>query len=158
MKPRAPEPEEAAPPGAAPAEPPRSRSRARLLLAALAVLALWPAIQLALVRTWDVNPWKLFGWAMYTQAPPGLDTRVGLEGDDGTVWLPRHGLAPAPRAALDAYRERRRALGRLASTDALGEAVHARYPEAKRVVVECRFVELKEGWWRERVEEDVAWP
>src|SRR5207247_2628214 len=48
-----------APPGAVE----RTLQRASLLASAAAVLlvALWPAAQYALTRTWDLNPWKLAG-------------------------------------------------------------------------------------------------
>ena len=48
----------------------------RLVIAFLIGFALWPAVHRGLVAAYDVNPWKLAGWAMY--ARPHFPSRVAL--------------------------------------------------------------------------------
>ncbi len=48
----------------------------RIVTALLAALTVWPLVQLALVARYDVSPWKLAGWGMYST--PRFD-RVGME-------------------------------------------------------------------------------
>lgn len=138
--------------------PPRRSWRAWSLLVALLLVALWPLAQIALVHHHDVYPWKLAGWGMYTVPPPTMTTDVGVEDDQVTHWFPAHALDARSRHALERYHARRRILGRLASTDELAQAMRERAPAARRIVVRTRIVEMKEGVWRERVEERVVSP
>ena len=38
----------------------------RLTAFFILAFALWPAVHYGLVLRFDVDPWKLFGWAMYS--------------------------------------------------------------------------------------------
>ena len=52
----------------------------RLVAAGLLLFALWPPLHFALVRRYDVDPWKLFGFAMYSV--PGTMRTVRIVGID----------------------------------------------------------------------------
>jgi hypothetical protein len=70
----------------------------------LCAVALWPLVQITLVRSRGVDPWELWGFGMYTC--PRLDSEVrAFTGD-----------RPLPKTeALRAYEEAWRHIGRLAS-------------------------------------------
>ena len=101
---------------------PRKR---KLLAALLLALALWPFAQRALVARFDVNPWKLAGFAMYaTPAPPLLVAVLVPEGDAFTP-LAAHTLEAEARAALEQFQMRRHAVGALVEPSALAAQVFA---------------------------------
>ena len=43
-----------------------ARGKRRLAAAILAAFTAWPIVHFALVRAYDLDPWKFGGWAMYT--------------------------------------------------------------------------------------------
>jgi len=124
------------------------RRKARLVHAALAVLAAWPIVHIGLVWRYDVSPWKLAGWGMYTT--PRFDM-VGMEayGRDAATGAWQRVTAPSPavNATANAFLERHRWLRRLASADALAAAVKAAHPEwdALRVRVAYPRIDLNTG-------------
>lgn len=100
-----------------------SRLKRSLVYAGLIGLAVWPALHIALVVEYGVNPWKLAGWGMYSapQIAPevrlfGLASGAGGRYELGTV---PSALAPA---VLD-FRRSRLGLGELARPDALAAAM-----------------------------------
>ena len=65
----------------------RPRKRA-IVHAWLIAFAVWPAVHLGLVQAWDVNPWKLMGWGMYSAPQIPADVRIsGLAPDGSSVTL-----------------------------------------------------------------------
>ncbi|MGH0030210.1 MAG: hypothetical protein ACQGVC_10495 [Myxococcota bacterium] len=106
------------------------------VVAFLVAFAIWPAVHRVLVATWDVNPWKLAGWAMY--ARPHFPGRLVLRLNEGGQERLLRELSPREQALAADFVERRYSAGRLASPDALAEALLARHPRADFVVVELR--------------------
>jgi hypothetical protein len=95
---------------------------------ALALLAAWPLAQIALVRAYGVNAWKLAGWGMY--AAPQLNPLVkvtALTPDDVGRYELESVHPDWERAFLD-FVWRRRGLGDLARPDALGRRLLKVYP------------------------------
>ena len=45
------------------------QAKKRSVIAALVLLTIWPMAHHVIVRTLDLNPWKWFGWSMYTVPP-----------------------------------------------------------------------------------------
>lgn len=108
----------------------------RILGAFLVCFALWPLVQHALVRAYGVDPWKLFGWAMYCIPGPMKTVRVVLvDADGGLRRLDLLRYTQEEQALVDRFRERRRALGRLASAESLAGEMLALHPEAAGVFV-----------------------
>ena len=87
---------------------------------ALAFCALWPAVQMALVARYGVNPWKLAGWGMY--AAPQLTPLVSVEclTPDTVGRYELLTVQPEWERELAEFVQRRRGLGRLARPDRLG--------------------------------------
>lgn len=114
----------------------------RLVHAALAAFTLWPALQIALVKTQGLSAWKLAGWGMYAtpQRQPGLVAR-GITREGQLVPLARPHPA-ALREELARFQRWRSALGRLFAPERLARAILASQPELARVELEVVELEL----------------
>ena len=110
-----------------------------LVVSFLALFALWPAIQRGLAWHYDIDPWKGFGFAMYSVPGPMKTVRVmPLLGSRRAPALDIDAYSEAEQRAVDRFRERRRALGRLASMEPLGRRMlelHADWQGVAIVVV-----------------------
>lgn len=60
----------------------------RFVRFACAALACWPLAHYALVRTFDLNPWRFAGFAMYSVPRPALQAREVLMGEDASHLRP----------------------------------------------------------------------
>ena len=94
-----------------------------VLIALLVVFALWPLVQHALVQSYGLNPWKFFGFAMYTQPRiiPIVDVYVL---DKGGRHRPL--LRPDELRAVEAFQLRREVWGELAAPDELARVLRGR--------------------------------
>ncbi len=101
-----------------------ARAKRRTVALLLACFAVWPLAHYALVQHYGLNPWKFFGWAMYTT--PHIRPRVEVYALDGgnRVKLP---LVEKELAAAAAERDRLRVesgmWGRLARPERLAQLV-----------------------------------
>lgn len=102
----------------------------RLVVAFLIAFALWPALQIGLVRSFGVDPWRLFAWGMYA-APGSMRTVrvVILDAERPPRVLGTNLYSAAEDAVVSEFRVRRQALGELASADWAAEALLALHPE-----------------------------
>lgn len=109
----------------------------------LLALTVWPLVHLALVARYDISPWKLAGWGMYTTPRFGL---LGMEvygqTADGAPWEQLTGPSPEVQAAGSAFLERHRWLRRLAGADALLAAVRASHPQWQHVRLVVAYPEI----------------
>jgi len=96
----------------------------------LLLFAAWPALQHTLVRVYDVDPWRLCGWAMYS-VPGSMKTlRVVALRDGAEPQLLNHEVYPPEVERLvTTYRWRKQALGELASADRLAETLLAMHTD-----------------------------
>ena len=94
----------------------------------LVVVTVWPAVHIALVRIYDVNPWKLAGWGMYSA--PQLPVRVEITAltPDEIGRYELRSVQPAFEPELERFLVGRRNLGRLVEPDALARALLEHYP------------------------------
>ena len=133
----------------------------RILGVGLVVFAIWPLVQYALVVRYDVDPWKLFGWAMYCVPGPMKTVRIYEIDDRQELFrlLDFQSYTPEEQRVVDSFRERRRALGRLASADALGRAFLEMHPdfEGIEVAVVHLVLDRDTATIRPRVERDTYW-
>ena len=51
-------------------------TKKRIVLVWLMIMAVWPLVHRGLVVTYDISPWRFFGWAMY--CVPKLDMRLDI--------------------------------------------------------------------------------
>ena len=107
----------------------------RAVAIAVVVFALWPLAHRALVATFDISPWKLGGWAMYSA--PAFPVVVALYRVEGQrpVRLVEEELAPGLVQALRSFRNRRRTVGKLASPEELGRLVLERHPQTPAAII-----------------------
>lgn len=102
----------------------------------LVLFAVWPLFQHLLVRTYDVDSWKLFGWAMYAAPGPMKTVRLVLIDADGAARrLALGSYSEEEQRLVDRFRARRRALGRLESADGLARGMLDIHPEAAGVFI-----------------------
>ena len=103
---------------------------ARLFTGLLGVLALWPLVQHLLAVHYDVNPWKLFGMAMYC-TPHSIQLQLWDRTTEPRRELDLAALSLETRQRLQTYRAEREALGRLSRPDKVARQVLAELPETK---------------------------
>lgn len=124
------------------------RLKTHIVHATLLVLALWPIVHIGLAWRYDVSPWKLAGWGMYSTPRFGM---IGMEvyGRDPASGGWEQLVAPAPEVQTVAvtFLERHRWLRGLATTDELAAAVARAHPEwdALRIVVAYPRIDLQTG-------------
>ena len=112
------------------AAPWRSRALAGLLL----FVALWPILHRVLVARYELNPWRLGGFAMYSTY---VKTIVALAEptEGGLRPLAEASLDPESLAVLERFRQDRSVLGRLRPPHDVARAVFRERPELRRLVV-----------------------
>jgi hypothetical protein len=116
-----------------------ARSKTTVVAAALAALTVWPVVHLWLVARYDVSPWKLAGWGMYS-APRSRSLGMEIFGRARGGAL-EHLTQPTPdtRTLASQYLERHRWLRKLVRPAALAAAIGVERPhwdEVKVVVFE----------------------
>ena len=108
----------------------------RLVIAFLVAFALWPAVQIVLVRSHGADPWRLFAWGMYS-VPGSMRTPriVVLHEARPPRVISTRLYSEAENEIMTVYRVRRQALGDLASADATAEALLALHPDWQGVAL-----------------------
>ncbi len=115
----------------------------RLAIIALGIITLWPGLHFGLYQGFGIDPWKLFGWAMYTK-PQEVQQLGVFELRDGPAARPGGRLREVPLNAgpIAAEVERlgvlRSSLGALQPMDSLGEMILAEQPDLPGVQIRVR--------------------
>ena len=102
----------------------------------MVALAIWPAVHIGLVARYDLNPWKLGGWGMYSAPQLASEVRVSCLTPDVVGIYELRSIRPDLQPSLHQFRRRRLALGSLARPDRFAQAVLDHYPAIDGVVVE----------------------
>jgi hypothetical protein len=101
-----------------------------VLAVALGALTLWPAAHIYLVKRFDLSPWKLGGWGMYSAPRFGF---LGMEVYGRAGGAPEWQKLGAPDAELRTkateFLERYRWLRRLVRPDDLAHAALESHPQ-----------------------------
>ena len=114
------------------------KRRAVLLL--LSLFAVWPVAHGYLVEHYSVNPWRLFGWAMY--CVPTYEPQIrffGIVNNDrgergrGEIEFPRH--YPPAQVQLELFIRSRGQLGDLASAEVLAAELFDFYPKLDGLMI-----------------------
>lgn len=112
------------------------------MAAILCWATLWPLVHRALVERYDINPWKLGGFAMYTTPTPPVLV-VALEGRQGALKpVDETALPDTARRALRDFRADRHALGELQTAEGVGRALLNARPDLDWVVVAVQRMKL----------------
>ncbi|AGP41611.1 hypothetical protein BE04_19710 [Sorangium cellulosum] len=106
----------------------------RRFTAILAFLVLWPPVHFALARTLDVNPWKLFGLAMYANVH---ETKVELwdETREPAVRLEHESLSPATKKVVGDLTYWRGTLGRFVDVAPFAARMLKENPGVERLLI-----------------------
>ena len=108
----------------------------------LAVAAIWPLVHFGLVRGLEVSPWKLGGFAMYSEPVPPVLVVILEPGEQALVPVDPRSLPPPAARALLEFQKDRHALGALVEPEALGRAVLAARPDLPAVVIALQRLRL----------------
>lgn len=113
----------------------RSTWREKAAVGFIAFVVVWPLVHRGIVAAYDVNPWKLGGWAMYTTPmPPVLTVAFEPRGAGGTP-IDRTMLPVYAQQALQRFEIRRHVLGNLHRPDEFAGHVLRARPDLPEVVV-----------------------
>ena len=104
--------------------------------AGLIVFALWPAAHIGLVKTWEVNPWKLAGWGMYSAPQIPAELRISCFTPDEVGVYPLTALPAELEATRYEFLRARLGLGSLSRPTRLARALLDRYPAIDGVSIE----------------------
>ena len=116
--------------------------KAWIALGVLAWVALWPLGHRAIVAAWDVNPWKLGGFAMYTTATPPVQVVAFARDGSELSPLDERTFPAEVQETLRQFRIRRHALGRLHPPDDLATAILDARRDLQWVVVAVQRMKL----------------
>jgi hypothetical protein len=129
-----------------------STSKRIVVYAFLVAFTLWPLVHIGLVKRYDVNPWKLAGWGMYSapQLPAWLQLFALTSDSVGIYELQT--VQPALQPAVDEFLRRRWGLRQLVEPDDLARAMLDYYPgiDGVRIVVVQPFLDRHTGMIEER--------
>lgn len=102
----------------------------------LVLFAFWPMLQFGAVVQYGVDPWKLFGWAMYSVPGAMKTVRLALESEQGTLQVvDPETYSTREKRAVTRFVERSRALGSLARPDSLIQVIFEERSEARTVIL-----------------------
>ena len=115
------------------------RTKAWLALAGLLLVAAWPMVHRGLVIHHGLNPWKLYGWAMYCVPQYESELRFLANPKGKEDRSPRPTRYPikfeGASEILRSYQVMEAGLGGLASTDALAAILFEAGPAMGRVII-----------------------
>jgi hypothetical protein len=112
------------------------RGKVFALSAFLLLVAGWPLVHIALVRTIKINPWKLAGWAMYSVPAPSASGSLVVDLPGGKLQFDlgdRAGLPPPSRAAARKFLVHVKDLGLLADPADLAGQFLLFYRDARAI-------------------------
>ncbi len=106
-------------------------AKRRFVLALLLFVAAWPQAHRFLVASFEIDPWRLCGWAMYCTPKPRVEVALVPERGGRPIELE----LPLPlREEANRFAERRAVLGRLVNPAALARGALERL-DADSIVV-----------------------
>jgi hypothetical protein len=117
----------------------------RIAIGLLFWTAAWPLGHRALVAAYDVNPWKLGGFAMYTTATPPIQVVAFEKVGSHIEPLDESQLSHDAQRVLRRFRIERHALGKLRGADDLGDALLRARPDLAWIAVAVQKMTLDAG-------------
>ncbi|MGH0030552.1 MAG: hypothetical protein ACQGVC_12225 [Myxococcota bacterium] len=121
-----------------------SLARARVAGTLLLLVAAWPLVHRQLVVHQDVDPWKLYGFAMYCTPHSVAVDLIDRSGPRARE-IGRRELPPALRDSFDRFVARRSTLGRFVSPEPLAREVLDAFPEVRTLSVAVSVSSLPFG-------------
>ena len=100
----------------------------------LVLIMVWPFVHRGLVVVADVNPWKLFGFAMYC-TPHQVKVRLAKMAGNRIRPMSKQEIPPEPRRALAIFERNRASLGMLHSHEDLTRYLAESLPPTERLFI-----------------------
>ncbi len=116
--------------------------KARLLGSLVVVVGLWPIAHYVLVTRLDVNPWKLYGFAMYC-TPHVVEVELYGRQGERIRRIESRTLPPEIREGYRAFLLRRWVLGRLHSPEPVARSLLETWPQLESVEVRVHLERLQ---------------
>ncbi|MCH2170599.1 hypothetical protein MK489_07425 [Myxococcota bacterium] len=110
-------------------------NRNHVLIAGLTAFTLWPLVHMAAVAQWDINPWKLGGWAMYSVPVPRVEVSLQASAGPDETWGAVDRLPGPVGEELERFWRLRRSLGSLSRPNRLAERFFEHIPHATQLRV-----------------------
>ena len=110
------------------------------VIAFLILFAVWPATHHVLAQRYQFDPWRFFGWAMYSTPDPNVEIYAAEVYGEKAKPID---LANSP--ALQETKEfahRRSILGKWAPPHDLAESLMRHYPESEGMMIQIRRLVL----------------
>ncbi len=119
-----------------------SEARRKAMVGIGVAVLVWPFVHLGMVAQARIDPWELFGWAMYSKPAARVQVAVDVEREGRLVPLRAMGLL---RRRVGDYARARTSLGRFARPDDLLTAIFESDPSIEAVELVLREVSLDVG-------------
>ena len=135
-------------------------TRKKVLVVLILFLAVWPLVHYALVRSYQISPWKFFGWAMYCRPENRISVFLAERTPTGLRALSRGVYTPPVMAEVRLFQRERQYYGFLASPERVAAALRKDSPglHGLSVVVENLQLDPKTTRFRsDRVEYRYDW-
>ncbi len=104
------------------------QTKRRIVVGVVLAHALWPLAHFALTTSFELNPWKFFGWAMYASVPVAVTLELDPIARGPGEQAREHAWSPVVRKTGDVFTRERKLWGRLIAPDALASAALAERP------------------------------
>ncbi len=101
----------------------------------LIAFTLWPIAHHVVAKRYFVNPWRLFGWAMYCVPIYRPQVRFFTVRDDQRLEIAYPGGSRDDALAYERFLSQRPQLGRLVEPEDLAQVFFRRHPELDQVTV-----------------------
>ncbi len=120
-------------------------AKARIALAGLAALLIWPTVHWRLVESHALDPWKFFGFAMYCRPslPPSLDAWILVDGR--RIEYPPRDWPAGGTLFLQSFLHDRQILGTWRPPNAVAEAIFRMRPDAEQILLVVRHPRIERG-------------
>ena len=92
----------------------------RVIAVAVLAVAVWPPLHHGLARHYDFDPWRFFGWAMYSTPNPTVEVGLAQPSARGMQPIP---IGPELQELLSDYAHRRSIWGDLLPPHGLARSV-----------------------------------
>lgn len=112
-----------------------SRAKERAVFTFVTVLAVWPLVHIALVKRFDMSPWRFGGWGMYSQPTRAIQLSIAVEEGGEVVRIHHTSLPPELVGRIREFNRRRDALGTLLLPEAIAESVLELHPNAQSAIL-----------------------
>lgn len=101
-----------------------------LVAAFLAIMLVWPVVQMGIAKGYNINAWKFFAWGMYSKTPVILDlVELGAMSKPGGPPVAPPTWSADTKEATQAFLDDRKWWGDLVSPDPIAEAALRDHPE-----------------------------